>query len=172
MIAIWKQKSDPDFKMKNADRFWSENRWSIFVRKSVSDFAFRLNLYSGNHFSIADRFQNEKRDPILIRKSLIDSGMKIADRFFRNGFWSGSGSRLRFENRIPVRKLLFVIFFWERWSKPERPAHTRELIRLVLGKGGLSPWENPWKYSDKSEPAMGAVVPCFPSPLDLGGNKT
>jgi len=73
MIAIVVSKSLIDFKMKIADRLWDQNRWSIFVRESRSNFAFCLYLWSWNCFF--------NRWSIWKRKTLIDFDLKIADRF-------------------------------------------------------------------------------------------
>ena len=99
MIAISKWKSLTDFKTKIGIRFWSQNRGSIFVRKSDPDLTLRLCCRCSNRFSIADRFQNENRGSILIWKSVIDSGMKIDLQFFRKDFWSRSWSRWTFSNQ-------------------------------------------------------------------------
>jgi hypothetical protein len=99
VIAICTWKSLTDLKTGIGIRFWSQNRWSIFVRKSDPDLGLRLYCCSSNRFSIADRFQNENRGSILIWKSLIDSGMKIDPWFFRNGFRSRSWSRWKFSKQ-------------------------------------------------------------------------
>ena len=52
------------------------------------------------HFFIPAK--NENRDPVETKKSGSGLNMNIDQRFFRNGFWSGSWSRLKFENRWSI----------------------------------------------------------------------
>jgi hypothetical protein len=102
-ITIWN--SLIDLEIKIGDRFWSEIRWSIFVRKSRSDFVLRLWVFVFSGFSIADRFSFWNRWSILIWKSLIDFCTKIGSRSIRIIFWLRSWVRLRSENR------------WSIWNK-------------------------------------------------------
>lgn len=89
MIAIACSKSGSGYKTKIADRFCDQNRLSIFIKKSRSDFTLRLYSRSKNGFSIAIRFADENRGSIFVKESGSDCEMKIGSVFFSKRFSTG-----------------------------------------------------------------------------------